>query len=134
MPGVFDMTTRGLFIDGTQTDASGGAESSVRDPATGGEIARVARAAAADVDRAGTVAPERFPEGGGGVGRRARGGERRDVPRRIAALVRRDHETLARLESQNAGKPISAARGEISAGGATFDYYAGGVEKFHGQT
>src|SRR3972149_4040377 len=124
-------TTRGLFIDGTQTDASGGAESSVRDPATGQEIARVARASAADVDRAVTVAHRRFQEG---VWRSAPVRERRDVLRRIADLVRRDHEPLARLESRNAGKPISAARGEISAGAATFDYYAGAVDKFHGQT
>src|SRR3990170_3355634 len=100
MPGAFDMTTRGLFIDGTQTDASGAAESLIRDPATGQEIARVARASAADVDRAVTVA----------------------------------HRPLPRLESRNAGKPISAARGEISAVAATFDYYAGAVDKFHGQT
>src|SRR3990170_265306 len=131
MPAVFDMTTHGLFIDGTQADASGGAQSSIRDPATGGEIARVARASAADVDRAVTVAHERFQEG---VWRHAPVRERRDVLRRIADLIRRDHESLARLESQNAGKPISAARGEISAVAATFDYYAGAVDKFHGQT
>ncbi len=131
MPGVFDMTTRGLFIDGTRTDASGGAESSVRDPATGQKIARVARASAADVDRAVTVAQRRFQEG---AWRSAPVRERRDVLRRIADLVRRDYEPLARLESRNAGKPISAARGEISAVAATFDYYAGAVDKFHGQT
>jgi len=131
MPGLFDMTARGLFIDGTETEASGGAQSSVRDPATGGEIARVARASAADVDRAVTVAHGRFQEG---VWRRAPVRERRDVLRRIADLIRRDHEPLARLESQNAGKPIAAARGEISAVAATFDYYAGAVDKFHGQT
>jgi len=93
MPGVFDMTTRGLFIDGTQTDASGGAESSVRDPATGQEIARVARASAADVDRAVTVAHRRFQEG---VWRSAPVRERRDVLRRIAEAV--DAEMLKNLD------------------------------------
>src|SRR3990172_841720 len=106
MTGVFDMTTHGLFIDGTETDAAGGAESSIRDPATGGEIARVARAVAADVDRAVTVAHERFQEG---VWRRPRGGGRRAAPRGTPALTPRAPEPLARLESQNAGKPISAA-------------------------
>src|SRR3990172_2187537 len=111
------MSTRGLFIDGTQTDASAEAESLIRDPATGQEIARVAGASAADVDRAVTVAHRRFQEG---VWRSAPVRERRDVLRRIADLVRRGHEPLARPESQNAGKPISAARGEVSAVAAPF--------------
>ena len=125
------MSTHGLFIDGTQTEASSGAESSIVNPATGREIARVAIASAADVDRAVTVAHARFCDG---IWRRAPVRERRDVLHRIADLVRRDHERLARLECQNAGKPISAARGEISAVAATFDYYAGAIDKFHGQT
>ncbi len=125
------MTTHGILIDGEEAPASGGSESPVRDPATGREIARVARASAADVERAVTVAHRRYEEG---VWRRSPVRERRDVLRRIADLVRRDHERLARLESQNAGKPIAAARGEVSAVAATFDYYAGAVDKFHGQT
>ncbi|HLB26046.1 MAG TPA: aldehyde dehydrogenase family protein, partial [Dehalococcoidia bacterium] len=125
------MTAQGLFIDGAETPASAGEESSIRNPASGGEIARVARASAGDVDRAVTVAHARFQEG---VWRRVTVRERRDVLRRLADLVRRDHETLARLESRNAGKPIAAARGEMSAVAATFDYYAGAVDKFHGQT
>ena len=54
--------------------------------------------------------------------------------RGIADLVRRDQERLASLESANAGKPIVAARGEIGAVATTFDFYAGAVDKFHGQT
>jgi betaine-aldehyde dehydrogenase len=56
------------------------------------------------------------------------------VLRAIADLIRADQERLAGLESANAGKPIAAARGEIGAVAATFDYYAGAVDKFHGQT
>ncbi len=123
--------THGLYIDGVAAEATFGAESIIRNPATGAEIARVARASADDVDRAVTVAHNRFQEG---EWRRAPVRERRDVLRRIADLIRRDHERLARLESQNAGKPISAARGEIGAVAAAFDYYAGAVDKFHGQT
>src|SRR5574341_443562 len=124
-------TQHGLFIDGAQTEASSGAESIIRYPATNAKIARVARASAADVDRAVRAAHRAFQEG---AWRRAPVRERRDVLRRIADLVRRDHERLARLESQNAGKPISAARGEIGAVAGAFDYYAGAVDKFHGQT
>ena len=111
--------------------AEGRAESTVRDPATGGEIARVPQATAEDVDRAVTAAHERYREG---VWRRAPVRERRDVLRRIADLVRRDLESLAVTESRNAGKPIGAARGEIGAVAAAFDYYAGAVDKFGGRT
>lgn len=124
------MTTHGLYIDGAHVEGTGG-ETSVRNPANGGEIARVARASAADVDRAVTLAHERYQAG---VWRRAPVRERRDVLRRIADLVRRDTERLAQMESQNAGKPISAARGEIGAVAASFDYYAGAVDKFGGET
>src|SRR6185295_11219125 len=105
--------------------------SSIRNPGTNAEIARVARATAADVDRAVTIAHQRYCDG---VWRRASVRERRDVLRRIADLVRRDIESLAQLESQNAGKPIAAARGEIGAVATSFDYYAGAVDKFGGET
>jgi len=124
-------TTLTPFIDGTRTEASSAAESIIRDPATNSEIARVARSSHEDVDRAVQAADRSFQEG---AWRRAPVRERRDVLRRIADLVRRDQEKLARIESQNAGKPISAARGEIGAVAAAFDYYAGAVDKFHGQT
>ncbi|MGH8923314.1 MAG: aldehyde dehydrogenase family protein [Acidimicrobiia bacterium] len=59
---------------------------------------------------------------------------RRDLLRRLADLIRRDHERLARLESENTGKPIRAARGEIGAVATTFDFYAGATDKFGGDT
>src|ERR1700693_1854546 len=123
-------TTHGLYIDGAHVESGGGA-TFVHTPADGGESARVARASAADVDRAVTLAHERYQAG---VWRRAPVRERRDVLRSIADLVRRDTERLAQMESQNAGKPISAARGEIGAVAASFDYYAGAVDKFGGET
>jgi betaine-aldehyde dehydrogenase len=41
---------------------------------------------------------------------------------------------LAQLEMLNIGKPISDARDEIALGARTFEYYAGAVSKFCGQT
>jgi betaine-aldehyde dehydrogenase len=124
------MTNLGLYINGEHTDGGAG-ETIVRDPSTNAEIARVALASADDADRAVTLAHQRYSEG---VWRRAPVRERRDVLRRIADLVRRDTERLAKLESRNAGKPIAAARGEIGAVAASFDYYAGAVDKFGGET
>ena len=98
-------------------------------PATGESIGEVPTQAIADVDRAVTAA-----RSAGQEWRRASVRERRDVLRRIADLVRRDQERLAALESSNTGKPIAAARGEIGAVATTFDFYAGAVDKFGGQT
>ena len=121
----------GLSIDGKRRESTGGETASVINPATGEAIAQVASAAPADVDRAVRVGAERFDQG---VWRRASPRDRRDVLRRIADLVRRELEPLARLESRNAGKPITAARGEIGGVATTFDFYAGAVDKIHGQT
>jgi acyl-CoA reductase-like NAD-dependent aldehyde dehydrogenase len=101
------------------------------DPATGAPLAEVPRATAAEVDRAVRAGHAAYDSG---VWRRAPVRERRDVLRRIADLVRRDLERLARLESSNTGKPITAARGEIGGVATTFDYYAGAVDKFFGHT
>jgi acyl-CoA reductase-like NAD-dependent aldehyde dehydrogenase len=100
-------------------------------PANGDVVGRVPQASPADVGRAVTEAHQRFTSG---IWSRAPVRERRDVLRRIADLIRRDHQRLASLESVNTGKPISAARGEIGAVATTFDFYAGAVDKFHGQT
>lgn len=118
------------FIDGRPTPGSAG-EVAIHDPATGEEIGTVSRASSDDVALAVEVARRRFDEG---VWRNTPVRRRRDVLRAIADLVRRDQERLASLESANAGKPIVAARGEIGAVATTFDFYAGAVDKFHGQT
>jgi betaine-aldehyde dehydrogenase len=118
------------FVDGEPIAGSGG-EAPIHNPATGEQIGTVGRANADDVGRAVEIARHRFEEG---VWRQTPVRGRRDVLRRIADLIRADQESLAGLESANAGKPIAAARGEIGAVATTFDYYAGAVDKFHGQT
>ncbi len=100
-------------------------------PATDDVLEELEQTTPADVDRAVTAAHDRFTEGSW---RKAGVRRKRDVLRSIADLVRRDQERLAKIESTNTGKPISAARGEIGAVATSFDFYAGAVDKFHGQT
>jgi acyl-CoA reductase-like NAD-dependent aldehyde dehydrogenase len=52
----------------------------------------------------------------------------------IARVLREHAEELAQLESLSIGKPISDARDEIAMGARTFEYYAGAISKFYGQT
>ncbi|HKY47926.1 MAG TPA: aldehyde dehydrogenase family protein, partial [Acidimicrobiia bacterium] len=100
-------------------------------PATGEGIGEVPRFEFDQVDRVVATAHETYQRG---TWRNAPVRERRDVLRRLADLIRRDQERLANLELANTGKPIAAARGEIGAVATTFDFYAGAVDKFHGQT
>jgi betaine-aldehyde dehydrogenase len=54
--------------------------------------------------------------------------------RRLATLVEEHHEELARIESDNVGKPISGARAEVGMVADVFHFYAGAVDKRHGET
>jgi acyl-CoA reductase-like NAD-dependent aldehyde dehydrogenase len=121
----------GLAIDGRRIASSDGKELPICNPANGDVIARVAQATAQDVDRAVQVAHARFTEG---PWKKMNSRQRGQLLQRIANLIRDRLETLAQIESRNAGKPIAAARGEIIAVANTFEYYAGAVNKIYGQT
>ena len=90
-------------------------------------------AARSDVDRAVAAAQEAFeaPEGLVQLGRRQARPHAREAR---AQLVKENTEELAQLESRNAGKPITSARGEITGVSLVFDYYAGAANKIFGQT
>jgi acyl-CoA reductase-like NAD-dependent aldehyde dehydrogenase len=121
----------GLMIGGQRVAAAEGKSAPTTNPATGAAIAQVAQAGIEDVDRAVKIAHERFSSG---AWKNMRTRERGQVLQRIANLIRERVDYLAQIESQDAGKPISAARGEIGAVANTFEYYAGAVNKIHGQT
>src|SRR5439155_57580 len=52
----------------------------------------------------------------------------------VARKLREHLEEIAQLETLHIGKPISDARDEASLGARVFEYYAGAVTKFCGQT
>jgi betaine-aldehyde dehydrogenase len=124
------VTIETAFIDGDRV-AVGHQVRALIDPASGDPFTEVADSDADTAGRAVDIAHDRFATGSW---REAPVRERRDVLRRMADLIRRDRERLARLESQNVGKPITAARGEVGAAAEVFDYYAGAVDKVGGAT
>jgi len=126
-----EATFEGLAIGGKRVAASDGRTAPTTDPATGEIIAQVAQANAADVDLAVKTAHARFSEG---RWHDMHTRERGQILQRIANLIRERVDFLAQVESRDGGKPISAARGEIGAVANTFEYYAGAVNKIHGQT
>jgi acyl-CoA reductase-like NAD-dependent aldehyde dehydrogenase len=54
--------------------------------------------------------------------------------RAIGALIRRDAETLARLESAQSGKPLRDARGEAARVAEMAEYWAGWCDRIEGRT
>ncbi|MGB3988451.1 MAG: aldehyde dehydrogenase family protein, partial [Minisyncoccales bacterium] len=60
--------------------------------------------------------------------------ERQAFLMRIADTVDAHAEELAMLESSDVGKPIRAARAEVAGVAACFRYYAGALDKVHGDT
>lgn len=124
-------TPEGLLIDGIRTGSDSGESENIMNPADGTTVASVARGNALDVDRAVEAARKGFSSGAWHTMNPVHRGE---ILMRISIAITRDREMLATVESQNAGKPISAALDEIDAAARTFQYYAGAVDKVHGQT
>jgi acyl-CoA reductase-like NAD-dependent aldehyde dehydrogenase len=101
----------------------------VIEPATEDVLAELPQAGVEETDTAIARAREAFP-----AWRRIAPGERAELMRAVAALVRERVEDLARLEARNVGKPISDARGEAGMVADVFNYYAGAPERLLGDT
>jgi betaine-aldehyde dehydrogenase len=98
-------------------------------PATEEVIAELPGADVSEVDRAVAAAAEAF------VGWRAVAPtDRARLLRRVAARIEEQGEDLARLETANVGKPISDSRAEVAMVAEVFYYYAGAIDKHHGET
>ncbi len=101
----------------------------VLNPATEEAIATLEQAGVDETDAAVRRARAAFP-----AWRAVSPADRGRLLRRLATLVEEHHEELARIESQNVGKPISGARGEVGMVADVFHFYAGAVDKKHGET
>lgn len=119
-----------LIVGGDFRPAADGATFVVHEPATGEVLAEVARAGAADVDAALTVATTAFSDG---PWPRMSATERGRVLGRVATRLTEMSEELATAEARNAGHPIADARWEVDAAAATFEYYAGAANKLTGE-
>jgi acyl-CoA reductase-like NAD-dependent aldehyde dehydrogenase len=101
----------------------------VLNPATEETIAELPEPGVEEADEAVARAREAFP-----AWRAVAPTDRARLLRRLAGLVEEHGEELARIESQNAGKPISGARAEVGMVAEVFHFYAGAVDKHHGET
>ncbi len=101
----------------------------VLNPATEGPIAELAQAGEGETDEAVARAKAAFP-----AWRDLAPQDRARLLRALAGLVEEHAEELSRIESENVGKPIVGARGEIGMVAQVFHYYAGAVDKHRGDT
>jgi len=101
----------------------------ILNPATEKPIAELPVPGVEETDAAVARAKAAFP-----AWRAVAPADRARLLRRLATLVEEHGEELARIESQNVGKPIAGARGEVGMVAEVFHFYAGAVDKHHGET
>jgi betaine-aldehyde dehydrogenase len=118
------------YIDGTFRDAESGARFDVVNPATGETIATAPDSSPSDVERAIDAARVTFDDRGWP---RTPERERGRILLRAAEIVRREHERLARMETEDSGKPLGEARDDIAEVAFMFEYYGGWATKIYGE-
>jgi acyl-CoA reductase-like NAD-dependent aldehyde dehydrogenase len=101
----------------------------VINPATEEVIEQIESATADDTEAAIARAKAAFPGW-----RDVEPGDRAELLRRLAEALDAETERLVQLESQNVGKPLASAQGEIDMVVETFSYYAGAPERLLGDT
>jgi aldehyde dehydrogenase (NAD+) len=102
----------------------------VINPSDGAEIGALARGTVFEVDAACRAAQAALDGPWGRMTARERG----RLLLALAALVRRDAERLAALESLDVGKPLRQARADAEASARYFEFYGGAADKMHGET
>ncbi|MEO5932675.1 MAG: NAD-dependent succinate-semialdehyde dehydrogenase [Duganella sp.] len=117
-----------LLIDNEWREATGGKTIPVLNPATGQTIGSVAHAGIADLDLALAAAQRGFD-----AWRRIPAFERTAIMRRAAGLLRERADDIARLLTQEQGKPLAQARGEALAGADIIDWFAAEGMRVYGR-
>jgi aldehyde dehydrogenase (NAD+) len=130
-PGV-EVRARKLLINNEWTDSVSGKTFPTINPATGEEICRVAEADAPDVDKAVRAARAAFEKG---AWRKMSASQRGLLLYRLADLLEKHADELARLEALDNGKPyFIASVADLPLTIACYRYYAGWADKTEGKT
>ena len=121
------MTVTQSFIDGESVASTEVYDN--LDPATGRTLGPVARAGTDEVGRAAAAARAAFKPW-----RDTSPAERATLLTRIADLIDQNHERLARIESEDTGKPLTQARGDATVAARYFRFYGHAIDSYYGQT
>jgi betaine-aldehyde dehydrogenase len=101
----------------------------VINPATEKTIAELEEPGVVELNAAVARAKEAFP-----AWSKVSPPDRARLLRSVASLIEEHGEELALLETRNVGKPIADARGEVGMVAEVFHFYAGAIDKHHGET
>ena len=118
------------FVDGAWRLAGSGNRTRLINPATEELVAEVGAASVADVELAVSSAHHAWETGW----RDLPPGKRAEVLYQVARVLRENVDELGKLEQLQIGKPIADARDEAGLAARVFEYYAGAVSHFGGQT
>ena len=122
-----------IFINNEWHDSVSGKTFPTINPATGEKICDVAEGDKADVDKAVAAANDAFKLGG--PWRTMDASKRGVLLNKLADLIERDREYLARLETLDNGKPIrDSFYVDLDATIKCYRYYAGWADKIQGRT
>ena len=121
-------TNTQLLIDGQWCDAADGRTLAVVNPAHGKEIGRVAHAGRADLDRGLAAAQKGFD-----VWRAVPAVERGKIMRQAAQLLRERNADIAALMTQEQGKPLIEAKGEITMACEVIEWFAEEARRVYGR-
>src|SRR5689334_2776776 len=119
-----------LFIDGRYRDSVSGKRTTLINPATEEPFAEVAAADTVDLVSAIESAHRAWESGW----RDLSPGKRAETLFNVARALRDNLEQIAELETRQIGKPIGDARDESGLGARVFEFYAGAISAFCGQT
>lgn len=120
-----------LWIDGQWVDSQGGGLMTIENPATGEKLAEVVDASPADVDRAVQAAQTAFYDGRWS---KLTPGERSLALWKLADLIEARAAELARLESENTGKPYEflSLGGDLPFAVDNLRFFAAAARDIHG--
>lgn len=117
-----------LFIDGAWQSSEGRDSAPVINPATAETIAEVPMATEADLDAALAAAEKAYPDW------RATDVEKRAaILHKAAALLKERADHIGRLLTQEQGKPLAEAKGEVLGAASMFDWYAEEIKRDYGR-
>jgi aldehyde dehydrogenase (NAD+) len=102
----------------------------VINPSDGSKMAEIARGGASEVDAAVAAGQAAVAGQWGKTDAVSRG----RLLLKLAELIRRDSEKLAKMESEDVGKPMTLARGDVAICARYFEYYGAAADKVHGDT
>jgi succinate-semialdehyde dehydrogenase / glutarate-semialdehyde dehydrogenase len=117
-----------LFINGVWRAGDGRDVQPVLNPATGAPMADLPMATEADLQEALTASQAGF-DVWGTMDVEARGA----ILHKVAALIRERTESIATILTQEQGKPLGEARGEVAGAASMFDFFAEEAKRAYGR-